>query len=493
MLALAGVVVSLLLSAWTLSIDGIINNDGVHYILTAEYIAAGEWSLALEVFKWPAYSYLIYLVQHVPGVDFEAAAYAVTTVGFTLATLAFVSVVHALGGRGRVLYLAMAVVLAYPGINEFRAYLVRDALFLALYLFGLAAMLRYLASRRPVCLLRAVCLLFLAALFRVEALMIALLMPLLSISRGGGRCRRTVLAGYTLLVVPALALFYGWWIFRPENGEAAWVGMSEPWSVFGLALEQVSAELLTHLERAGYGDGLPGMLSAIAAVAWLVIRESVEALSLPYALVLAGEALRGRAFERFSRDQKWLIGWLVVFHVVALFAFAMVKFFLAPRYPVAMAITLVLAVPFIFDRYLRSVAGLAPLRRRLAILGVSTLLLVNTVEGVDNFTDKAYLRDAGRWLRAHAPADYRLAANDLKFVFYADRYGEKWVAFREEDEFREFLLTEQWKWKDYVAVNVRRKDVGLEDLLERTLAQPPVRRFDSENGDQLLIFYTGDD
>ena len=55
------------------------------------------------MFKWPAYSYLIFLFEKLPGLDFESAGHAVTTLGFTLAVLGFVSVVRALGGTGRTL------------------------------------------------------------------------------------------------------------------------------------------------------------------------------------------------------------------------------------------------------------------------------------------------------------------------------------------------------------------------------------------------------
>ncbi len=494
-LALAGIAASVALSLWALYIDDIINNDGVYYILTAEYIAAGEWSNALAVFKWPAYSYLIFLVQHLPGVDFETAARAVTTAGFTLAVLGFVSAVHALGGRGRILYLAMVVALVYPGINESRAYLVRDALFLALYLFALAGLFRYVATHRARQLvLSAICLL-LAALFRVEALMIALLLPALAALRETrGRTALATLVGYILVAVPALALFYGWWIFRPEDGDAAWMGLEEPWAVFGPAMDQVFAEFQGHLASAGLANDAAGVLSGVGLVAWLVVRETVEAVSVPFGLLLLVEAVRGRMFESFSRPQRRLIGWVIVLHLVALFVFAAAKFFLAPRYPVALATTLVLAVPFILDRYLRTVTGWpSRLRRGAAGAGLALLLLLNGFEGVDNFTDKHYLREAALWLREHAPPDYRLASNDLKLAYYAGRYREKWVVFRESDEFREFLVTDQWKWKDYVAVNLRRKEPELESLVMRNLAQEPIRRFESPNGDRLLVFYTGDD
>lgn len=488
----AGVLVSVLLTLWTLHLDGIINNDGVYYILTAEYIAAGDWASALTVFKWPAYSYLIHLVQLIPGVGYEAAAHVVTTVGFTLAVLGFVAVAHALGGRGRLLWLALVVALAYPGFNEHRSYLIRDPMFLGAYLFALAALVRYLGCRRVVFLVAAFAWLLAAALFRAEALLIALVLPLFFMARGmAGSQRAAAIAIYAVLVVPLLALFYGWWLYRPEDGETSWAVIGTPWDLLVRAAGQLFTEFQLRGEDAATVNG--GMANG-AAAAWMVLRETVEALTVPFTGILLFELVRRRLGASFNADARALLLWLVVAHVAMLFLFALAKSFLAPRYPVTLAITLALAVPFALDRYLDSIRRMArPVARHAAGTLLVFLLVVNFVEGLDNVTDKEYLRDGASWWKDNAGGEFRLASNDLKFVYYAGHYDEKWVALRDPEAFREFLVSGRWMWKDWVAVNVRRQDTELPALLEATLRQEPVRRFDSPMGDSLLIYYTGDD
>jgi hypothetical protein len=122
---------SVVLSMWMIYIDEVINSDGVHYILTAEYLSEGMWTEALQTFKWPAYSFLIYLVQLLPFTDFESAAHIVTTVGFTFSVARFLLVVNALGANPCTTWLAALVILSFPGIKKFRAFLVRDPVFLA--------------------------------------------------------------------------------------------------------------------------------------------------------------------------------------------------------------------------------------------------------------------------------------------------------------------------------------------------------------------------
>ncbi len=494
-LVVVGILASIALSAWALAVDDIINNDGVHYVLTAEQIARGEWAEALVTFKWPAYSFLIYLVAQLPGIDVALAAHVVTTAGFTAAVLGFVAVVHALGGRGRVLWLALAVVLAFPGINEIRSYMIRDAVFFALYLFALAALMRYVADGGRLRLAACAAALLAASLFRVEALMLALALPVLVVIGGGRRPRCALrMSGYLLLIAPVLALFYGWWIFRPEDGEAAWTGLTEPWRVFSLSMDQVGEEIRANLLAEGLDDDGAGFLAGFGMAVSMVVRQTLETLSLPYAVIVLVEALRRRLLGALAPGQRRVLVAMLVLHLVALVVFAAVKFFLAPRYPVALALTLMLTLPFVFDRYWTAISAMRPAwKGRLAGGALGLLLVANTVEGLDNFTEKRYLRDGGQWLAAHAGADYRLATNDLKFAYYAGRYGEKWVVFREDATFRAFLNSGRWRWKDYVAVNVSHRDPALAIFAARALDQEPVRVFTAGNGDRLLIYYTGDD
>ena len=63
--------VSVVLSAWCIYIDDVINNDGVEYIRTAERLAVADWSGALSAYKWPFYPILMLVVSDTLGISFE--------------------------------------------------------------------------------------------------------------------------------------------------------------------------------------------------------------------------------------------------------------------------------------------------------------------------------------------------------------------------------------------------------------------------------------
>jgi len=499
-LALAGIAASLCLSLWAISIDSVINNDGVHYILTAEFIAAGQWGEALNAFKWPAYSLLIYLVQLLPMVDYEAAARIVTTLGFTLVVLGFVSVCRLLGARGRVAWLSLLVILVYPGINEFRSFLIRDSIFLALYLFALLNLLKYARGDGMGPLFWSFLLFSLAALFRVEAAIFVFVFPAILISRRAPRAWRLPLFGlYGLIALEVLGTFYGWWLFRPEDQLDPWTLLEQSQDLFSQGLGQLASELNQHV--AGVRQRLPGWTPGFLAwpvtllmVAWIVFSESVEALTLPFALLLLVALVRGRPLLELSRPLRRALWIVCLVHLAVLLAFAGVRFFLTPRYPIALTLTLALFVPFAINRLvfepLRPVSGLA----RYFVAGfVALLILVNAVEGLDSFSRKSHIREAGLWLRQNVPADARLISNDIKFLYYADRHRDTWVLVDKRGEFEDFLYQGTWRWKDWVAVYLRRGDESLANQLKRTLAQRPVQSFSGPRGDKMLIFHTADD
>ncbi len=497
-LAFVAIVASVALSFWAIAIDPVINNDGVFYILTAEYISQGEWGDALQTFKWPTYSFLIYVVQLLPGIGFEVAAHIVTTLGFTLAVLGFVAVTYALGARGRVLWLALVVVLIYPGINEFRSFLIRDSVFLALYMFALWHLFSYATSYRRLPLLWSALLFLLAALFRVEAAAFVFLFPVILINKVVAKSWRPwVLVVYVLVTARILAGFYGWWLYRPEGTLDPWTLLNQPHGVLQRMLAQISVEFSDRVSvaRNEVLGGVPIVFAYVVTVfniGTIVLRESIEALTVPYLLILLYPLITRKNLLPWSRGARRILVYVVVMQLLILVAFVFVRFFLAPRYPVALTLTLLLAVPFVLN-YLLFEAGASRLRHRITVFVTTFLLLINTVEGLDSFSNKNHVRLAGEWLRTNISSDARVMSNDAKIVYYADRYREHWVLISDEDKFRLFLRSGRWQWKDYVVVNIGHRDKLLEELVSRSLKQDPIREFYGGRGDRIQIFYTADD
>ena len=92
------VIASIGLSIWAIYSDPIINNDGVGYVRTAEFFGNGQWSLAFADFKWPFYSFFMWMVSALTGLSLKGAGHVINTVCFSGVILLVIAVIRALGG-----------------------------------------------------------------------------------------------------------------------------------------------------------------------------------------------------------------------------------------------------------------------------------------------------------------------------------------------------------------------------------------------------------
>ncbi len=499
-LLVAGVFGSIALTLWSLHIDPVINNDGVHYILTAEYIASGQWQEAFQTFKWPAYSALVYLVQLVTGTEFKTSAHIVTTIGFGLLVFAFLAVTHTLGARGRVLWYALITILIYPGINEFRSFLIRDSLYLACYMFAIWNLLLYATTRRGLPLISALVLLLLASLFRVEAALLVFIFPIIYIYRRVDRGRRGgVLFAYLCLAILALGVFYGWWIYQPDGDQSRWVILSRPFEVLSLAGSQVWIEIQKNVQfvqtnRLNDGSYILSWILMVVTVFWIVIKETAEAITAPFLILLIYAWRHRQVIPTQVPGVRRVFTIILSLQLIVLLTFVSIKFFIASRYPIALSLTLILAVPFTIEHLLHAKGKTAKVWKTFLIRSsVVLLLLVNAVEGLDSFSHKKYLQVAGSWARENIEDNARIISNDPKFLFYANRYRDYRVLIADPGQFATWLNTNLWQWKDYVFVYLTKHDNELREIVEKSLDQEPIKIFAGDRGDELRVYYTADD
>ena len=138
------ILASLVLSAWCLFLDDVINNDGILYVRTAELISRGEWQAAIGSYKWFFYPLLMAIVGKLTGLSLELSAH-VLNAGFTaLTVVTFISLVRELGGSRSVVMAAAILVLLFPGLNEYRSFVIRDAGYIAFYTLALLLFVRNL-------------------------------------------------------------------------------------------------------------------------------------------------------------------------------------------------------------------------------------------------------------------------------------------------------------------------------------------------------------
>jgi hypothetical protein len=175
---------SLLLSVWHALLNQIPNADGFEYVRIAEVFLNDGLAAAFALYPSATYPVLIGVLQSF-GLDPFVAGQVLNALFYALLVNVFMSIALEVRDTRRHALIAAVVVLAYPQINEYRYYMIRDIACIALVLAGTLQLIRY--ARAPAWREAGLfCLALLgAALFRAEALAYLFVAPLVLLWRRG--------------------------------------------------------------------------------------------------------------------------------------------------------------------------------------------------------------------------------------------------------------------------------------------------------------------
>lgn len=490
-LAVAAALLSLLLSLWALSQDSVINFDGILYVEAAEHFARGDWAAGFAVYKWPFYSIVISSVSLVTGIAEGQAAYAVNALLYVLIVLGFIAFVGVLGGTGRILWLAAAVALLHPDLNAFRSFVIRDVGYWACYLWSLVFYFAYIRSGRPGLLISGAVVAVAAFLFRIEGIVLLTILPAcLYASRNGANVRTvSVLLLAALATGAAVAAAPLWhYVSQVNVPTQSLVGnplhfVADSWSLIVVGV----ADRLAGLQRE-----LPGVTSMTAAAAIylatalaMALLELVKTIGVVFSGLVIYALYRNRTYIPAEMRSWWWL--LVAIQAALVLQFVVSNFFLAKRYPVALALTLLPIVPFLLDDIWKRCESRG---RKYAwrVLIIGALVVLQGLEGLDVGSRKHYLKDAGLWLRANAPPGSSIYSNDRRLVYYSGLEKGKPNAEHSWHEAMQEVWTDTWRDYDYFALAMPRTQRQHEVLLFRRLEAEPVMTFSNDRGDQVLIF-----
>lgn len=482
-------IASILLSAWSVYLDDVINNDGILYLRAAEALKAGDWEAALALYKWPLYPFLIALVSLISGLGVEYAAHALNAALTVLAVVVFLSLVRELGADRKTLIAAAIVVLIYPGLNEYRAYVIRDAGYIAFYLLALLLFIKDLKGPRAALTLGWVVSIFAATLFRIEGFVFLIALPLVRqwLLATSAALRVGLLlasAGAVLLMLGALA----WWSFSGPQLPT----VSEWGTLLGNLWHSTTATLSAKI------DAIAGALHAryertfayavvLVALCILLFWEVLVSLT-PLYTALAGHAVYRHLVFQDPRIRKvWFQ--LIALHLLILAAILIVKLFLTGRFPLALSMTLLLAVPFsLAALYARWQEDHLRGMRNWVFPLVCALLLLTGTDGLYQPTGKRHLKEAGLWVKDHSATQDTLFSNDPAILWYSSRSGEKPYTRYSWTQTLELVQSNDVRRYDYLALRLKGRHSDVEALLVQQLNRDPVAVFANRKGDRVLIF-----
>ena len=480
---------SLLLSLWAVQADDILNNDGVEYLKSAQAILLGDWSAAIETYKWPFYSALIGLASTLTGLSLTLSAHAVNAVFYVWLVLAFIALVQLLGGSRSTLWFALLVMLAFPMINKFRPYIIRDPAFLALFLSACYAWFLHLKEGRRRDNVLAISLFIAAALFRLEGLVYLLLVQSYLLSQRLEDTRKrglyvVMLAGVALL----LLMFMSWWLFSSTDELGYASIFTRPVEFFGAAWGQILQPIEYRLEviekhiLVGFSRSYSVLVLLMSAASMVF----VQVLHASYYLYFGVWFLawrRGLLFPQAELYRPWR--YLTIASFVILFGFVVAQWFLTTRYALPVVLLLLLATPFWLDDRYRAI-GKKGYRPRVFWVMMALIVLAG-LKSLDISTKKHYLKTAAEWMQDNVPAEATIYTNDRILGHYLQREANVGPYWSDWDFFKAAALFGR-RYQDYGAINIKHSNADFVENLPQLLRRRVAAEFVNEKGTRVIIF-----
>ncbi|MDO8909432.1 MAG: hypothetical protein Q7W55_13160 [Pseudohongiella sp.] len=479
---------SLLLSLLAVLLNELPNTDAYTYARTADIALSQGIGAAFEHYQWAHFPLLLAGIHSLTGLSMFAAANIVNALLFALLSVSFVNIVAAMTPSRRTIWLAVACVLLYPHLNEFRAYIIRDIGYLAFCLLAVYYLIVYAESLRLRFGLYFMLSCLAASLFRPEALLflfvtpVAVLVPTQSLVNLRQRAflRLQTLSVLTVLTlgvalalvaldVPAqLRVFLQ--IYQPFlSNLAPLLGAEAP------ALEQV---VFGDYAAQFVGD-YTGIFLATGLIA-VLLACIIDSLGLAVAPLLLYGAMR--RFMRLSQPGLAVVLIWMLMAAGILLMFMLITRFVTTRYTLLLCTLLLVFVPFVLDRGW----SFAISQQRKGFLRWATLLLVfAAIDAHLSFgASKQHLEDASRWINASTRATAPLLTNEIHIAYQSRRIGNY-------DEVRREIsgdLILSAAPGTIIAVTPRSSfqahlDAGLNDGRLRLLQQ-----FPADRGSGLLVF-----
>ena len=477
---------------WCYFIDPVINPDGVKYVLAGEAMLKGDFLIGLQAYKWPMYSISIALVSYVTQLSVEHSALVFNAAMRITAGLAFVNLVHKFGADQRQILLAALVFVLYPGLNEVQSMIIRDFAYLACFMWMIVFFVQQISNPTHGNFLGFVFMGLLATAYRIEGLVYLFGLFVVYLLWGTVSPRRKK-AGLILVILILPLMSYGvlFWIY---NGD-----ISSGWKIISSMLARSSEDLDLYIATIG-SESWATLVSKLSLPILLLmpvgilIGNLIEVVTLGYVLILVGGWFCRPLIDTSQTSNLLMIDawkWIIGINLLVLVGFVLVRQIVTDRYPLSLALMLMLFMPFALTAIWDRVTFWSVVSRRIFIGIAGFLILVNTVEGLDRVSSKLHMKDAGIWISEQTDGFHknRVYSNTRIVDYYIGK-----PVVEPDDHYRanvvnSLVLTSRWKRLDFLAISLDNDGrPGFYRNFRYRIGKEPERIFENHKGDKVLVY-----
>jgi len=461
-------VASLALSTIAVSRD-ILDRDGMLYAQTARAFMDGGMAAALKVFSWPFLSILMALLAKLTGLPPEWCGHALNIVFMSGACALLVAITQR--NDKSLAWLAAIVILAIPGINGYRDQLMREYGCWFFLLLSFRLTLDWPEKPDwPRCLAIQVSL-FLAALFRPEALAFYLCIVLWQHFQtpSARRWRNSLMLG----ALPSLALIllvsaY----FMGALGESSRLTNEfhrfDFYSGFDTTARNMSQAFNVYARESAKTAHTILFFGSLALIPWRYLG-TLGPFIIPLIYFLSTPGWR----QRYRRHS--LLLWALGAYLLILAVFVLQQQFIAGRYIGPM---ILFSLPLILYG-LHDLLNRWP-RLRWPVVTLCALLALHNVVSLN--PGKQYFREAGRWLGSQYVEAPNIYLESSRAAHYAGwKFKERISPLPREE-----LLKNIGQY-EAVILEVSSGDENIASWVAEAGLQE-IRRFTNRNGDAVIVY-----
>ncbi len=496
----SAVVASFVLSLWVVYLKQNINLDGILYMRAANMIIEGDWQGAHGLYSWLLYPSLIALVSKISGLGLEGGAHFLNACFSGLLSYVFISLVQEVGGSRKTILAAALLIVFYPEINEYSYKVIRGSGYWPFYLLSLLYFIRFLkAPSWRYAVLWNVSMIA-AALFRIEGVVFIALLPFVLFGQRDWSFSRkskhflmahsvnlAILASFLVLQATSINSLAS----KTGRLQDPLLSLKALWEEITVGLAGKSDILATTLLNQ-YSENYATLIVLLIPVV-IFLGKLIEVITpLLFCLLMFVPFMK---FVDFKSEGAIVMLWAGVINVGILFTFLFPQFFLQGRYVVALALTLMVFLPFVlvflYERW-QMIPQKASRKAWIYYL-LSLFLVVNSGEAlvaIPGASTKKYIKDSGLWIKENIPVSANIYSNNIKILFYSGHiYALKQpVLVGREDVTADWLKQWQPGRYEYLALRVRQGKSPSQEEIVAAFGSQPLKVFENRRKDKVLVF-----
>lgn len=409
---------SLVLSVLAFYFNDIINRDGVMYMEMVEAYLDGGLQAMASIYDWPFFTMLVAWFSKGLSLPTELAASGLNCILFVIFTDALLLISRRILPNLQQVTIAGILILCFYSINEYRDYIIRDIGYWAFSTLALYQLIQYLDKPGlKYALLWQVCAMV-ALLFRIEGMVLLLVLPLFVLFSQPTRAGLTKLLQLNSLLIPVTLI-----VSTAALTATGWVEAFDKLSNYLAylnteALQQQLEQRLTILEEKvlhPFSAEYSGLI-LFSGLFVMLLYKLLEGLSIGYTLLLI--LAWWQVQETVTSRHLGLIFWFVLINLVILMAFTFKQYFVVSRYCIMAIIGLFLLIL----PYLTKLIAQSWQQHRYWLTGfIGFVVLAGVIDTFHTTNSKTYIKDTAIWASHNLDNSDKILTDDEFLQYYLKR------------------------------------------------------------------------